>query len=324
MQLSEIQGQVYDKLQLSATPPAAVVTRVLRYINRWHRKGLTAKITNRLRRVQVPLASVADQWAYGIGLDPILYITERDNDLKLLKKTETWWRTRYADPSNFSGTPRYWVPLGYTRVSVQPSDASELFAISTSAADTTQTIYVEAIRTSGAPVSLSVTLTGTTGVSLDTSITDVVGVVDVYLSASCAGTVTLREDSGTGTALSTITPSRTYPRYNRFALAPTPSAAITYYLEGVAPIVQMANATDEPLFPEDFHDILVDGAVYDDWIAHGRLKDAQWKRDEIKERMLEMRNWVWLNLIQPEAGGEDSAADIRSFEDTIVTPVEDA
>jgi hypothetical protein len=315
-----IKSNVYDQLQLSSSPPAAVVTRIERSINRWHRRILSGPVMRSLRRIQLTQASVADQWDYGIGLEEIYYITDRTNNQRLHKRSESWWRDHFPDPTQFSGTPEYWVTLGSTRVSTQPANASELFAVSTAAGDTTQTLYVEGIRSNGQPVSLSVTLTGTTAVSLDTATTDVAQVTNVYLSAVAAGTVTLREDSGAGTTLATISIGQTFPRYVRYVLAPTPSSVRTRYLDGVATLVDMSNATDEPFIPADFHDILVHAAQYDDWVAHGRLKDAQWLRDEIKQRVLELRHWVWMNYEQGDPG-ESTDAHTRSFEETISLPI---
>ena len=300
MTFDDIRLQCYERLGFASTPAAAVSTRIGRSINRWHRKILSAPAFRSFRRVQVPQASVANTWDYGIALAEIYHITERTNDRRLTKRTEDWWRQHYPDPTADTGTPTGWCPLGYTRAQRRPANASEIFVGSTDAGDT-GTAYVEVVRSDGQPRSLSVTMTGTTFVSLSTAITDVVDLVDCFLSAAAVGTVTFREDSGTGTILSTIPIGAAYQRYLRYALIPTPSAAVTYYLDGMADMVDFAQATDQPKIPLDFHDILVEGAIYDDWLYHGRLKEAQWIRDEINKRIMELRMWVWMQQVQGES-----------------------
>lgn len=316
---ANVKLEVYDRLQLDSTPPSNTVTRIERHLNRWHRRLTSGPLFSALRRVELTQASVADQHAYGISLEEIRFITERTNDRRLHKRSEDWWRSHYPDPTANTGTPRYWVPLGNTRVAVQPSDASELFVVSTAAGDTTQTAYVEAIRSNGQKVTLSVTLTGTTAVSLDTATTDVVAVTDFYLSAVGAGTVTLHEDSGSGTTLATLSIGRTKARYFRYVLAPTPSSAITYYLAGTATQEDLSNATDEFFVPEDFDDILINAATYEEWLTHGRLKDAQWIRDEVRQRILELRNWVWMNYFQDDPNADPP--DQITFDESISLPI---
>ena len=157
-------------------------------------------------------------------------------------------------------------------------------------------------------------MTGTTAVSLGAAITDVINIEDFYISAAAVGTVTLLEDSGTGTELSRIPIGATYQRFYRYALAPTPSAAITYTIDGLVPITPMANDTDESFLDEDFHDILVDGAVHDEWKSKGRSDDAKELRVEIEERIRELRGSL---LEWPDPFSTPS----RSFEDTIDLPI---
>lgn len=303
MNFQQVKQDAFRRLGYDAAPATAIDTRIGAYVNRWHRKVLSAPAFRSFRKVQLTQASVANTFDYGVALAEIHRITERTNDRRLIKKTEDWWKTHYPDPTADTGTPIWWVPLGITRTQRRPANASELFVISTAAGDT-GTAYVEVIRSDGYPRSLSVTMTGVTGVSLSAAMTDVVDVVDFFVSAAAVGTITLREDSGTGVVLSTIPIGALFPRFLRYALVPTPAAVVTYFLDGLADIVDMAQNTDRPLLYEDFHDILADGAVLDDWIAFGgknRAQDVRDLRGEMQHRMQEMRNWVWMQSVQPES-----------------------
>jgi len=128
---------------------------------------------------------------------------------------------------------------------------------SSSAADT-GTAYLEGIN-AGTMRAQSVTMTGTTAASFAAA--SVQEVTDFYLSVAAVGTVTLYEDSDAGTALATITIGATRPRYYGFLLWPTPSAAVTYYVDYRRRVVDLVNGTDEPPVGEDVHPMFVAYAV---------------------------------------------------------------
>ena len=304
MTFLEINQRAFDKLQVSRTQTGTLNDQVSGFVNQWHRQILTQPVFRGFRRIELTQASVSGQHRYGTKMLEIHHITERTNDRRLVKKTESWYRRNFPDPSQDIGDPEYWIPLGQTRVRQRPANASELFAISSSASDT-QTISVEVIRTGGETRLLAVSLTGVTGVSLGSAITDVVDILDVYLATAAVGLVQLREDSGVGTVLSEIAIGETKPRYTEFILAPRPSSVLTYFLHGVARMTDLVDDADEPLIYEDFHDILVNGAVYEYWLAHGRTKEAQWIRDEIAKQVQRMRAWAWMNHVQPETDVEE-------------------
>lgn len=292
MQFSEILTSVYDRTGNSATViDTAVARRIKAYVNRWNRKILSAPLMEPLRRVTVPLASVAAQPTYGIVLKSIDYLSEWTTQRKLDKQTLGWYRTNYPDPSRFSGTPLFWIPLGEDRAHTRPSAACQLFIVSTSASDITQVVKIEAVRSTGYRVSLSATLTGTTPVTMGSAYTDIVDIVNVRMSVVGLGDVTVTQGSG-GTELAKIPIGQTYPRYQRIALAPTPSQVITYQVDGIADIVDLTNDYDEPFFDADFHDLLVDGAVYDEWVNRGRSREAAALRAEIELRQRALRNSV--------------------------------
>ena len=303
MNFLTVKQAAFRRLQVSETQTGDFNTRIGAFVNRWHRQILSEPgLRRQSRKTQVTLATVADQWRYGVKLAAIDYITERSNERRLRKRTESWWREHFADPTSETGDADFWVPLGYTRVKQRPANASEIFAVSTSASDT-QTISVEVVRSNGARRLLSVSLTGVTGVSLAAAITDVVDVLDVYLASAAVGQVTLREDSGAGTVLSEIDIGEVFPRYTQIALAPTPSSVQTLYVDGGTGSTDLVDDTDEPLLPEDFHYLLADGAVYEEWLAHGRIKEAQWLRDEIQKGIARLRSAVWSEVFQDEAEG---------------------
>ena len=315
MQFLDILNDIYDRTgqSQSTSVPAEVSRRIKRYVNRWNRKVLSSAGMEPLRRVIITKASVANQPTYGVALNSILYMTETATQREIYKRTLGWYRNNFPDPSQWTGTSKWYVPLGQARIHTRPSAAAQLFIVSTAVADA-GTVKIEAIRSNGYRVSLSKALTGTTPVSLDTTITDVIDIDDIRLSTAQTGDVTVTQGSG-GTELSKIPIGQTYPRFLRFALAPTPSAVITYTIDGIADIPDLINDYDEPFPNPDFHDILVDGGVYEEWQTRGRGADARALRAEVELRIRRLR----MSLMElPDVSVEDSA---RTFDESIVLPI---
>lgn len=245
----------------SGTLVTATKTRYAHALNESHRTLLRMQGMEKLRYGVLTFASVADQKLYALpaqGVARINRITEATNDRKLDYRTADWLDTVSPDP--VPGTPWAWIPRGYAEVHTQPSDASSVFVDSTSASDTTQTAYVEGITAGGYYQSKSVTLTGLTAVNISAAVTDWIHITKFYLSAAAAGIVTLHEDASGGTELSKIAIGDVRAQFHAFQLFHTPSAVITYTADILRSIPDMANDTDEPLLPEDFHDLLIDMA----------------------------------------------------------------
>ena len=316
MTFADIQADVYDRLGIASSPAAATTTKINRYINRWNRKVLSSPGLTKFRRTLITEASVANQPFYGVQLAKILHITERTNDRRLIEQSLDWYRHRVPDPTAVPGTPYMWVPMGRARIVRRPASASELFVDSTSGSDT-GTARVEVVRSNGYRRSLSVTMTGTTAVSLGSAITDVIDVINFYLSAAAVGTVTLNAGNpeASGVEIARIPIGSLYPRYLQFALVPTPSSALTYYLDGLIDLADIAQSTDEPPIPPDFHDILVDGAVHDEWVAKGRTQEARELRADIEFRIGQLRAFAWN---QPDSSFDDGR---RSAEEEFELPL---
>jgi hypothetical protein len=243
-----------------SSPPTAFVSLSNDLFNEAHRTILRKPGMASLRYALVTFPSVASTQQYCLptqGVARINRIWETTNDIKLQYRTMDWLRTQ--DPDPITGTPCYWIPTGFSEVHTQPSDASSVFVDSTAAGDT-GTAYVEGITTGGYYQSKSVTMTGTTAVNISTAVTDWVQITKFYLSTAAVGTVTLHEDASGGTELSKIAIGDVRAQFLRFLLYPTPAAAVTYSCDITRAIPDMSNTTDEPLLPEDFHNLLVDMA----------------------------------------------------------------
>lgn len=230
--------------------------RCIDYLNDGQRKILSAKRFARLRDAVIPLTSVAEQADYVvIGMSKPLRIWDTTNQWNLSEMSEEQYRVNNV--TAVSGTPEFFVWRGLKAVAKQPSDASSVFVKSTAAGDTTQTCYIEGVITGGYQRSVSVTLTGTTAVNVSSAVSTWIRIDKFYLSAVGAGTITLHEDSGSGTELAQIVIGQTSTPYQQLTLWRTPSAVISYLMDVTREITDLAQDTDVPILPSDFHDVLL-------------------------------------------------------------------
>lgn len=299
--LSVILGNIYRDIGEPSSPATTTTTRLTQYINEGLRIIVSDPcIADRVRgHVQgttntMPITSVASQARYVVrdAAAQIIRIADRTNDYTLQSMTHDEYRLRTPDPSAYTGTPTRYVDLGFVAVEKVPTNASQIFVKSTDAADTTQTAFVEVVRTNGVRGALSATLNGTTAVSLNASITDVVDIHDFYLSASGAGTVTLHEDSGSGTQLAFVAIGQSRPRYTGILLWPTPAASdIDYAVDFLHQNSGLENAGDEPQFPPEFHWLL---EVYARMRHYEKSDDGRYRavQEQWEQGRKDLRYWM--------------------------------
>lgn len=264
--------------------------RCIDFLNERQRRILSAKRFARLRDVPVSLTSVADQADYAlVGVSKPLRMWDTTNERWIFAMSEAQYRE--INVTGISGTPDAFVWRGLRPTAKDPSNASSLFVKSTAAGDTTQTAYVEGVTTGNVPRSTSVTLTGTTAVDVASTISTWERVDKFYLSAVGAGTITLHEDSGSGTELALIAIGQTNTQYQRVSLYQTPGGVYSYLLDVTRDITDLAQDTDTPLLPLDFHDLLLLGALCDEYehLNDERLVVAQRNYDK---REKELALWL--------------------------------
>jgi hypothetical protein len=302
MTYREIQDRV---LRACGHPTSASSTprdRIKQHINTWHRRLLTRPgLLRLLRDSSITFDSVADQAVYGLGLPMgrLLGLTQIANEVTLTPRSLDWLRR--ADPGlTAEGDPSHvYIVRGWFPVQQHPSDASEIWIKSDSASDT-QDVYWEVVLESLERVSGTTTLTGVTAVQLGTFST-AIEVVRLTLESAAVGTVTVHEDSGTGTTLASIRAGRTANRYLHVQLWPTPSAALTYRVDYTREIEDLVEDTEEPLLPPDFHHLLALGAEYEEW---RKLSDdrAVMVRQDLEMELRHLSDWLW-NLPDFTQGG---------------------
>ena len=261
MTRGELLTTVYSRLNKAASPDAATKARLVGFLNEVHRELVTLPGMQSLRDDTLSFASVVSQAAYTLPWTAKVHrIFETTNDRLLVPMSLAQYRAINPDPANNPGTPEAWIWTGYVPVSAQPSAAVALFIDSTSASDT-GLCYVEGETSGGYPRQTSVTMTGVTAVNVLAAVTDWTRVTKVYLATAAVGVVTLHETASGGTELARIGIGQTSQRYVRLLLYPTPSAVITYTADVTLGITDLAQDTDVPRLPDDFHDLLVAGVM---------------------------------------------------------------
>lgn len=267
MTLSDLRALVYERLNYASSPGTPVQTRVTNMLNAAQRRILREPGLSRLRDTDAALtfASVSGQAIYGLpaAISRIRAITDRTNDRQLISiDVQT---LRLSDPGvDASGTSDYYVPLGY-KPTLLPPNASGLWAASSSAADTTQVLQLNGIRSGGLESGdVPTTLTGITRVALGT-FTDYVSVTSLTLDAVAAGLVTVYDAAVSGNTIAQIAIGKKSPQYFCVQLYPTPTTAITYYVDGTLKTPDMDDADDVPTLPEEFHDLVFYGALVEEY-----------------------------------------------------------
>jgi hypothetical protein len=292
MPLSDLQQTVYDHCG-HLQQDAALIRRILRNLNTAHRAILSKKGMSRLRRATLTFSSVADT-PYAVlpqSVSLIQSITDRTNQ-QPISVFNSIQEVREYDPglAFSSGVPTAaLIDNLAAALKVEPSNASELFFKSDSASDgSSKEMFIQGIITGGEMRTASAAMNGTTAVSFSSSITSWISAVKVFLAlaaggaTTAAGNITIHEDSGAGTELGRILPGRTITRYSRIQLFPVPTAVVTYHADVELAIIDMAEAGDEPMLPEDFHWLLESYAISREW--YRKEKPALAREEERRYR----------------------------------------
>jgi hypothetical protein len=293
MTFRELQEDVYEDTGANnPAPQPDTQARIRKNLNKAHRKILTDSALVRLRHTANPLtfASAANRAFYGLpaSLEAVRAITERATMRRLLPMTLDEVRDR--DPGlTTADTPTWFVPIGYKCVANVPSSTG-LWAVSSSASDTTQTVQVAGVRSAIAADDVAV-LTGTSRVAIGT-VTDYVDVLAFTLSSLAVGTVSLYDAASSGNLLAEIPIGQLSAQYFMVQIYPTPAAAVTYYVDGTYRVLTLSEAQDVPQLPDAYHDLLSHYAKEQECIKQKDGQAAMYWRNEFNELMSKLRHRV--------------------------------
>ena len=194
------------------------------------------------------------------------------------------------EPSSLSlqGTPSHYVIFEST-VMVQPSATSLISIVSSSASDTTQTIYIKGIS-SGVEVGESITLTGT---ATATSTNSYTRVKSVGKDGDTYGVITLTCDSKT---IAILSPKARTARYSVMRLWKTPNDTITINIPYMIKPSELIDDNDYPII--DIEDIIEMGTKA---LAHSyqRREATANKYEAVYEAMI--TNYIWEKENKPNS-----------------------
>jgi hypothetical protein len=280
--------------RLNKTPPpsmdSATEARLASYLNQRQRRLLTMPGLARLREASLTLTSQAGQAAYGVtGLAKVQRMVETTNERVLYEMSAQDYRLL---GTAVTGTPEAYVWTGRQVVARQPLGPTSLFLWSSNVSDVTNVVYVEGATADGLQ-SVAVVLTGTTPVNISSVTTNWLRVDKWYLAAPCRGDVFLGDDVllPTPLTLGCIRVGQVTTDYTGLTLWPTPSDAVVYTVDITRALSDLVHDTDQAALPVDFSDLLVLGALADEY---QHLADSRWSlvMTEYKERENQLKYWL--------------------------------
>ena len=239
------------------------------------------------------ITTVANQATYPLPWDfgEVVYIYDNTNKKPLFERPEQGAQ----NDTTLVGAPDYF-SVKEVGMLITPATASNLSISSSSASDTTQTIFIKGRNSAGTEVTETVTLNGTSTVST----TNVLSTYQqISKSATTVGTVTIASNAG-GT-LATLGPGQMQARYRIAHFYYIPSAVTSLIVRYKKALLPMVNDYDYPLI--DIADELMFGAQADAWRA---------KRQFAKAAALEAQ---YEELVQRRMYQEEQTRDI-SFDPT--------
>ena len=208
------------------------------------------------------LATVANQEDYELprDVDKIYLIRQITSPtvLRFIEDRDFYLQIPYPTAS---GNPFWYRIFEETGVAVVLSTDDKVTIVSSSTSDTTQTISVVGYASAdGIKDSETISLNGTTTVN-GTKTWKAGKALRISKSAKTVGTVSIKEFTTPYTTILTLGPEDKSAYFRIVSFYPIPSAVITMYLEYFTRIRIMANDSDTPDIPEEWHWVIEQGAV---------------------------------------------------------------
>jgi hypothetical protein len=186
----------------------------------------------------------------------IVSVLDKTNQLPLEEITEQQWVNKYYGSIDTANTvSRYFVYNSPVRT--QPTADGVITVVSSSAADTTQSVYLRVIDSNGRETSESISLNGTTPVNGTLTVSRVLG---ISKSAVTTGSVTITRDTAT---LAIMSPDVVVSRIKLLRFASAPTSATTIEIIYIQDALPMKNSYDYPTI--ECCDALEAGATADAW-----------------------------------------------------------
>lgn len=129
--------------------------------------------------------------------------------------------------------------------------------------------------------------------------------------------ITLEGTDATGTpiAWAVVTQDSDFTVINLDCLA---ADIMTLYADGISTTEDLANS-DEPVFPQSFHDLLVEGAVADEWKKMNKMQDAKQAEFDYERRLSDLRMFLArTTYLSVQQGNAKSVRENRNIRNRMV------
>ena len=184
----------------------------------------------------------------------VFAITERSVNSILKPSAPYVYQSKYLSGITSQANPVGYTHAGTIGVSLQPYPVGTINVVSSSSADTTQTVRIYGLDANGFHQSNEVTLNGTSEVTTSGSFS---AVHDAVKSERTVGTVTIKNTGGTN--LEVIEPDRYSNIYIKIKLQQPADAVYTLYVSGKQRFRELYNDQDIPRIP------IADALVLNAW-----------------------------------------------------------
>ena len=303
MTLFDIETDLNEQLSYPPVPAPSVRDRLRRYINQTHRQILSIRGLSKLRRAILTTSSVAESPFLSLpqAAVHIHALVDRTTSVPLSDITLTDIRVRDPGLMHRSANPGAYTILNFTAaVARDPTVPSTVSVKSTAVTDgATKAVYLEGVRSGGYLARQTIVLNGTTPVT-DPGIADWVAFTRFQTglaaggAANASGNITLHQGAGGVPAneLAFIASNRSNAVYTRLHLFPVPMATVLYHVDVDLMVLDLASPSDSPLLPEDFHWLLISGALIKEHVKRQHHDAATEERRNFKDGLGDLLAFV--------------------------------
>ena len=223
----------------------------------------------------------------------IAFMRQTNSPIKLTKITDERFYRDLPNPTA-SGNPTIYREWEVDGVATRLAVADTINIVSSSTLDTSSFTVTVLGYVSGRLTSEVLTLNGTTTVEGTTTF----DARELFISKSgkTTGNLTVTEDSG-ATTLVVLAPEDISPRFKVVTLYPTPSAAITIYVEYYKYMRELANDSDTPEFHPIYHHIVRLGTLAKVFQHLGKTPDFE---STMAQYASAVRSMVAADLVEPD------------------------
>jgi len=208
-----------------------------------------------LRQYGYTFSTVADTQVYALSplVDTSKIITMYDaaSPRHIANMTEAEFRM-YSPGAESTGDAYLYRLIGYSPVQNQPTSASALSFVSSSASDTAVVINIQGLDGSSVLVSETVTLNGTSSVSSTYSYTKIMSLSKDVVSV---GKVTVTSNAGVVTNVVIAAKDR-HASHPMVGLYSIPDSVDTIYYDFTMKLQTLSANDDISLIPEQYHDVM--------------------------------------------------------------------